>query len=120
MYTLKEIEELRNQTIDAIADAIIRETADKPKTAKELAEACGLCSKYHIANSLQQHAPFFDRYGNRINASYQDKVDVKIGYKRVEKVRHFIEVDEDGNQIGTMTITNKYDLNTYQAIVKED
>ena len=99
IFTLAEIESMKNETRNVIKKIIIKETIDSPKTAAELAHATnGLCSTMHIANSINA------------NHSY---IGTKMNVQRNRKARRtFAELNDDGEIVRTfqrnVTLPNLY------------
>lgn len=88
IFTLAEIESMKNETRNVIKKIIIKETIDSPKTAAELAKATdGLCSTMHIANSISSNHTY---NGTRMN----------IQRNRTAK-KTFAELDDDGRIVRT-------------------
>lgn len=88
IFTLAEIESMKNETRNVIKKIIIKETIDSPKTASELAHATnGLCSTMHIANSISS------------NHSY---IGTKMNVQRGRTARKtFAELDDNGEIVRT-------------------
>ena len=88
IFTLAEIESMKNETRNTIKKIIIKETIDCPKTAAELAHATkGLCSTMHIANSISA------------NHSY---IGAKMNIQRDRKAKKtFAELNDNGEIVRT-------------------
>ena len=88
IFTLAEIESMKNETRNVIKKIIIKETIDSPKTASELAHATnGLCSTMHIANSISS------------NHTY---IGTKMNVQRGRTARKtFAELDDNGEIVRT-------------------
>ena len=99
IFTLAEIESMKNETRNVIKKIIIKETINSPKTAAELAHATkGLCSTMHIANSINA------------NHSY---IGTKMNVQRGRTARRtFAELDDNGEIVRTfqrkVTLPNLY------------
>ena len=99
IFTLAEIESMKNETRNVIKKIIIKETIDSPKTAAELARATdGLCSTMHIANSISS------------NHTY---IGTKMKDQRHRKAkRTFAEHDDNGRIVRTfqtnVRLPNRY------------
>ena len=99
IFTLAEIESMKNETRNVIKKIIIKETIDSPKTASELAHATnGLCSTMHIANSISA------------NHNY---IGTKMNVQRGRTARRtFAELDDNGEIVRTfqrnVTLPNLY------------
>lgn len=102
IFTLSEIESMKNETRNVIKKIIIKETIDSPKTAAELAQATdGLCSTMHIANSISSNHTY---NGTKMNVQRNRKAK-----------RTFAELDDNGRIV--RTFQRNVDLpNLYSAL----
>ena len=88
IFTLSEIESMKNETRNVIKKIIIKETVDSPKTASELARATnGLCSTMHIANSISSNDSYI---GKKMNV-----------YRGRTARKTFAELDDNGEIVRT-------------------
>lgn len=95
VYTLKEIEAMKEATLKAAFNTLIKQMGRKSFTARELSEMTGgLLSPMSIA-SRSSHGGWF---GNGVPGSYIEDCAQRVvsgGQK------HLAEIDEDGNIIKT-------------------
>lgn len=93
IYSLKELELMREETCEAIQEALKEATKDGFKTAAELAKECNLCTKMHIASGVS------GLYDSAVYTPGGDchRVQRRTTYRR--KTHHFIEVDNRGKEI---------------------
>lgn len=110
IYSLAEIEAMREATKEAIADIIREETKNGAKTARELAEATkGLCSAQHIASTICAG------YGHRTGGSgLYGRNQVKYHKTIISKVKHLAELDEAGRIIRRFDIVQDTRVNEYK------
>lgn len=95
IYTLKEIEAMKEATLKAAFNTLIKQMGKKSFTARELSEMTGgLLSPMSIANR-SSHGGWF---GNGVPGAYIEDCGQKVisgGQK------HLAELDKDGNIIKT-------------------
>ena len=109
IYSLAEIEALREATKGAIAEIIREETKDGAKTARELAKATnGLCSTRHIANTICANGDSWRGVG------YYEHNQVKYHKTTVRKVKHFAELNESGDIIRRFDLEQVTHVNEYK------
>ena len=102
VYTLKEIREMRETSINAGLKAIKTAVVlGREYTAHELAIMSG---GIFTDKGLEQSAEMHCRYSEPLYSSQKWRPDTRIYLtkgKRVEKVRRFAELDDKGNMVRT-------------------
>lgn len=109
IYSLAEIETMREATKEAIAKVIHEETKNGAKTARELAKATnGLCSSRHIANTICSSG---DRWRG---IGYYGHNQVKFNKTTIRKVKHCAELNENGDIVRRFDLEQVIRVNEYK------
>lgn len=89
------INEMKEQLEKVMAIYDVLDSADKPMTAEEISEACGITvTKESLLN-----------YYRNAGSCYPTFPNLCLKEKRI--TRYFVECDEDGNPISNMTTTKE-------------